>query len=108
MYHLDCIMYWELLVSMKLEEVTLVVQRSLEKHPKASPEVMSDNNGKFRNKDFKQLIKRFMLVQIKISEYYQELDNMLERFHRNLREWLAEGDLRDLGRAQKIICKWVA
>jgi transposase InsO family protein len=98
---------WELLVSMRAEEVTLVVQRALEKNPGVHPEIVHDHGTQFTGREFKQLIKRFELSQIKTRLYHPESNGVMERFLRSLRDGLSEEELKDLGRAREIVKKWI-
>lgn len=99
---------WELLVSMRADEVTLVMQRALEKNPGLRPEIVNDNGTQFTGHEFKKLIKRFELAQIKTRLHHPESNGIMERFLRNLREGISENELKDLGRAREIIKEWVA
>lgn len=101
------IVHWELLTSMRSEEVTLVVQKALEKTPGATPEVVSDHGGQFTSRDFRALIKHFQLQQILIRVHHPESNGAIERFHRSLRDGVSDKELNDLSRAREIIGKWV-
>ena len=101
------LVHWELLSSMRADDVTLVVQRALEKAPGCTPEVVSDNGSQFTSRDFRALVKRFQLRQIKIRVHHPESNGQIERLHRSLREGLSEKDLRDLSHARQIIGEWV-
>jgi transposase InsO family protein len=101
------LVHGELLVSMTADEVSLVVQRALEKHPGAKPEIVNDNGTQFTGHEFKRLIKRFELSQIRIRINHPESNGTIERFYRTLREGLSESELSDLGKAREIIREWV-
>lgn len=101
------VVHWELLVSMRADEVSLVVLRALEKNPEAHPEIVNDHGTQFTSRDFKALIKRFELTQIKTRLHHPESNGVIERFHRSLREELSERELKDLGSARMIISQWV-
>lgn len=101
------LVHWELLTSMHADEVTLVVQKALEKYPNTAPEIVNDNGGQFTGKEFKKLLKRFQLHQIKTRLHHPESNGIIERFHRSLREELSEKDLLNLGQAREIIGQWV-
>ena len=101
------LVHGELLVSMMADEVSLVVQRALEKCPGAKPEIVNDNGTQFTSHEFKRLIKRFELNQIRIRINHPESNGVMERFLRNLREGLSESELSDLGQAREIIKEWI-
>ena len=46
------LVHGELLASMRADDVTLVVQRALEKVPGAKPDIVSDHGSQFTSKDF--------------------------------------------------------
>jgi len=101
------IVHWELLTSMRSDDVSLVVHRALEKVPGCRPEIISDNGAQFTSKEFRNLIKRFQLHHITIRMQHPESNGVIERLHRNLREGISEKELKNLGRAREIIAGWV-
>jgi putative transposase len=101
------LVHWELLTTMKAEDITLVVQRALEKYPSAKPEIVHDNGSQFTSKEFKKLIQRFKLAQIRIRLHHPESNGTIERFHRSLREEMSDKNLPDLGQARVMIGQWV-
>jgi len=101
------LVHWELLTSMRADDVTLVVERALEKVPGAKPEIVSDHGSQFTSKDFRALVKQFQLNQILIRLRHPESNGVIERLHRSLREGLSEKELHDLSRARVIISTWV-
>jgi len=101
------VVHWELLTSMRAEEISLVVQWALEKYPGVHPKIVHDNGGQFTGREFKKLVKRFQLQQIKTRVHHPESNGIIERFHRSLREELSEKDLKNLGLAREIIGEWV-
>jgi len=102
------LIHWELLTSMKADDVTLVVQRALEKVPGVSPEIVSDNGCQYTSKDFRALIKHFQLHHIHIRIQHPESNGVIERYHRSVRDGLSDQELKDLLHAREIIEKWVA
>ena len=101
------IVHWELLTSMRADDVTLVAQRALEKVPGCRPEIVSDNGKQFTSRDFRTLVKQFQLHQIFIRVHHPESNGVMERFHRSLRDGLSDKELVDLSRAREIIGHWV-
>jgi len=97
------VVHWELLTSMQAEEITLVVQWALERCPGAHPVIVNDNGGQFTGKEFKKLLKRFQLQQIRTKVRHPESNGIIERFHRSLRGKLSEKDLKNLSLAREII-----
>jgi len=101
------LVHWELLTTMKAEDITLVVHRALEKYPQAKPEIVHDNGSQFTGKEFKKLIQRFKLAQIRIKLHHPESNGTIERFHRSLREEMSDKNLTDLGQTRVMIGQWI-
>jgi putative transposase len=101
------LVHGELLTTMSADDVCAVVHRALEKHPGEHPEIVNDNGTQFTSHEFKRLIKRFELSQIRIRVQHPESNGTIERFFRNLRDGLSESELSDLGKAREIIREWV-
>ena len=102
------LIHWELLTSMRADDVSLVVQKALEKVPGVMPEIVSDNGSQYTSRDFKALIKQFHLHHIQIRIQHPESNGIVERLHRSLREGLSDQEMEDLSHAREIIGKWVA
>jgi transposase InsO family protein len=100
------VVHWELLTSMRAEDVRLVIQESLERTG-ANPQIVSDNVSQFTARDFKQMVRLFELEHIRIRTYHPESNGLLERFHRTTREALDDVELETLGRARELIGRWV-
>lgn len=102
------IVHWELLRTMRAEEVTLVLQAALEKVPGANPKIVNDHGTQFTSKEFKKLIRHFELEQIFIRLRHPESNGTIERYHRSVRDdGLSEKDLKSYHQAVNIIAKWV-
>ena len=101
------IVHWELLTSMRAEEVVDVVHRALEETGER-PRIVHDNGSQFKSKEYRGLIKRFELEDIKVRIAHPESNGVIERFHRTVREeGVGEEELRDLYQAREIITHWV-
>lgn len=102
------IVHWDLLSDMTARSVTDVVHAALEKYPGCRPRIVHDNGGQFTGKDFRKLIKRFALQQIRIRVHHPESNGRMERFHRSLRqEGLSDKELVNQLRAKDIIAAWI-
>jgi Integrase core domain len=67
-----------------------------------------DNGPQFTGKEFRELIKRFSLEEIRIRVYHPESNGNIERFHGVLRqEGLSDQELKHQLHAQDIIGRWV-
>src|SRR4030095_751258 len=102
------IVHWELLASMRAEDVTLVLLAALEKYPGFRPCVIHDNGTQFTSKEFRALIKQFSLRQIHIRIHHPQSNGKMERFHRTLRdEGLSDQEPENQLQARDIITEWV-
>ena len=101
------IVHWELLNSMRADDITLVVHRALEKVSGETPDIVSDNGCQYTSRDFKMLIKHFQLKHITIRIRHPESNAVVERLHRSVRDGLSDKELRDLSHARQIIGEWV-
>jgi transposase InsO family protein len=80
------IVHWELRESMTEQDVEIIVQRALEKHPGQKPRIISDNGPQFIAKDFKQFIRLMGLTHVRTSPYYPQSNGKLERWHKSLKQ----------------------
>ena len=102
------IVHWDLLETASSSNVRAVVESALKKHPGEKPRIVTDNGVQFKSKDFRQLIKDFSLLDIKIRVRHPESNGKIERFHRSLREeGLSERQYKDKYKALEIIDNWV-
>ena len=105
--HSRYVVHWELLSTMRANDVRLVIQQALEKTGATPQQVVTDNGSQFTAKDFKQLVRQFDLEHIRIRTYHPESNGRVERLHRSTREALGDQELDNLGRAREIIGRWV-
>jgi transposase InsO family protein len=102
------VLHWDLLASMRSAEVVDVVHAALEKHPAVKPRIVHDNGPQFTGKEFRDLIQRFTLEEIRIRVYHPESNGKIERFHGLLRqEGLSDQELKHQLHAQEVIGRWV-
>ena len=80
------ILHWEIRESMKEEEIQLVLQMAKEKHPDATPRIISDNGPQFLSRDFKEFIRISGMTHVKTSPYYPQSNGKIERFHKTLKQ----------------------
>lgn len=102
------IVHWKLLLTMKAEDVVDVVEEALEMTPGAHPEIVSDNGSQYTGKEFRQLLKRHTLAQIRTRRQHPESNGLIERYHRSFRqEGVGEHDLSEYYGACDLIAGWV-
>lgn len=75
------IVHWEIREHSKEIDIELVLQRALEKCPKAKPRIVSDNGPQFIANDFKSFIRLQGLTHVRTSPYYPQSNGKLERWH---------------------------
>jgi putative transposase len=102
------IVHWELRESMTEGEVEIILQRAKEKHPDASPRVISDNGPQFIAKDFKEFIRISGMTHVRTSPYYPQSNGKIERWHGTLKqECIRPGVLLNLEDARQVVERFV-
>jgi len=102
------IVHWELRESMTEGEVEIILQRAKEKHPNASPRVISDNGPQFIAKDFKEFIRISGMTHVRTSPYYPQSNGKIERWHGTLKqECIRPGVLLSLEDARQVVGRFV-
>jgi putative transposase len=102
------IVHWELRESMTEGEVEIILQRAKEKHPDASPRVISDNGPQFIAKDFKEFIRISGMTHVRTSPYYPQSNGKIERWHGTLKqECIRPGVLLNLEDARQVVGRFV-
>jgi len=79
------IVHWEIRTSMTEVEIEVILQRAKEKHPEATPRIISDNGPQFIAKDFKEFIRISGMTHVKTSPYYPQSNGKIERWHKSLK-----------------------
>ena len=79
------IVHWEIRESMTEAEIEVILQRAKEKHPEATPRIISDNGPQFVAKDFKQFIRISGMTHVKTSPYYPQSNGKIERWHKTMK-----------------------
>jgi putative transposase len=102
------IIHWGIGESMCEDDVELIVQRALEKHPEAKARVISDNGPQFVAKDFKLFIRQVGLDHVRTSPYYPQSNGKKERWYKTLKaEALRKKTPLSLEDARRIIGAFV-
>jgi len=102
------IVHGELRESMTEQDVEVIVQRALEKHPGAKPRIISDNGPQFIAKDFKLFIRLTGITHVRTSPYYPQSNGKLERWHGSLkRECIRTSSLGSLQEARRRVSSYV-
>jgi transposase InsO family protein len=103
------LVHWEIRESMTERDVETIVQRALEKHPGATPRVISDNGPQFIAKDFKTFIRLTGMTHVRTSPFYPQSNGKLERWHGSLkRECVRPSGVQSLDEARRKVAAYVA
>lgn len=102
------IVHWKIRESMTEAEIEVILQRAKEKHPEATPRIISDNGPQFIAKDFKEFIRISGMTHVKTSPYYPQSNGKIERWHQSLkRECIRPKTPLSLEDAQRVIGEFV-
>ena len=102
------IIHWEIRESMKEAEIETIIQRAREKHPEATPRIISDNGPQFIAKDFKEFIKVAGMTHVRTAPYYPQSNGKIERYHRTIKsECIRKGVLLSLDDAREVVAGFV-
>jgi len=93
---------------MKEAEIETIIQLAREKHPEATPRIISDNGPQFIAKDFKEFIKIAGMAHIRTAPYYPLSNGKIDRYHRTIKhECIRTGVLLSLNDARIIVDDFV-
>ena len=101
------IVHWELLPTMKKEDISLALLAALEKFPGTAPEIVSDRGCQYTSKEFHKLVAKFELNHILCRVAHPQSNGTIERYHRSTREALAGNPPHNLSKARQLIGEWV-
>lgn len=102
------ILHWEIRAAMTAADVETVLQRAREKHPQATPRIISDNGPQFIARDFKQFIRLCGMQHVRTSPYYPQSNGKIERWHQTLkRECIRPGSPLSPTDAKRIVATFV-
>jgi transposase InsO family protein len=102
------IIHWELREQMTEQDVEIIVQRALEKHPGERPRIITDNGPQFIARDFKEFIRLVGATHVRTSPYYPQSNGKLERWHGSLkRECIRPAAPATLAEAQRRVAAFV-
>jgi len=102
------IIHWEIRESMKEAEIETIIQRAREKHPEATPRIISDNGPQFVARDFKEFIKIAGMTHVRTAPYYPQSNGKIERYHRTIKsECIRKGVLLSLDDAREVVAEFV-
>lgn len=104
--HSRYITYWELLCSMAQDSVSFAAQRALDDIPSgAKPVIQTDNGSGFIGKDFKTVLSGNGITHVRIPPHFPELNGVVERSNRTIKEELGDIEIYDFYSAKEEIRK---
>jgi transposase InsO family protein len=102
------IVHWDLLESMKEQQVECILERAKELYPGVRPRIISDNGPQFVAKDFKEFIRISGMSHVRISPYYPQSNGKIERWHKTLKgDALRPAQPETLEQARQIVERFV-
>lgn len=102
--HSRYIAYWELLCSMAQDSVSLAAQKALEGIPGSTkPVIQTDNGSCFIGRDFKTILSENRITHVRISPHCPEINGVVERSNRTIKEGLGDIELSDFYSAKEEI-----
>ena len=103
------IIHRELRETMKEQEIEVILQKALEKHPGVKPRIISDNGPQFIARDFQQFIRLVGITHVRTSPFYPQSNGKLKRWHSSLkRECIRPACPGSLDEARRRITAFVA
>ena|SRR5947209_7439354 len=98
------VVHFEIHESMTEPQIELLIQRAREKHPGATPRIISDNGPQFIAKDFKLFVRLCGMTHVRTSPYYPQSNGKLERFHKTIKsECIRPGTPLSLDDARRLV-----
>jgi len=80
------ILHWEIREAMTEQDVEIILQKAREKHPDATPRIISDNGPQFIALDFKKFVRQCGMTHVRTSTYYPQSNGKIERWHKSLKQ----------------------
>ncbi len=74
--------HWEIRPRMSEADVEIILQRAREKHPEATPRIISDNGPQYISRDFKEFIRTAGMTHVRTSPHYPQSNGKIERWHK--------------------------
>lgn len=74
------LLHWDLMTDMQGDSVELFIQEVKDKYPHAKPKLIHDNGGQFISHDFKKLISRLDIQDVRTRRNHPQTNGKAERF----------------------------
>lgn len=102
------IIHHELRTSMQEYDVEIVIQKALEKYPKESPRLITDNGSQFLALEFKKFIKNSQLTHVRTSVNHPQSNGKIEAFHKIIKsECIRLESMLSLEDARETVAKYI-
>ena len=79
------VVHHELRVHMTERDVEIVLQRALERFPRARPRIISDNGSQFVSRDFKRFLALMQLQHVRTSPYHPQSNGKIEALAKTIK-----------------------
>ena len=115
-YYLVCVLdgysrsivHWDIRKSMEDQDIHIVQQAAIEKHPGENPRFITDRGSQFSGREFKMFINQHGLSHVMTSPYYPQSNGKLERFHFTIKEECLRRKVPlDLEQAKRIVTEYI-
>ena len=115
-YYLVCVLdgysraiiHWDIRRSMEDQDIHVVQQAAIEKHPDKEPRFITDRGSQFSGREFKGFINQHGLTHVMTSPYYPQSNGKLERFHYSIKaECIRKKIPFDLEQAKRVVAEYI-
>jgi putative transposase len=98
------LVHWELRETMTEKDIEIILQRTREKFPEATPRIISDNGPQFIAKDFKEFIRLSGMTHVRTSPFYPQSNG----YHKTIKgECVRPNVFLSLEEAREQIAKFI-
>lgn len=88
--------------------VELLLTKTKELYPDATPRIIHDNGSQYTNDVLKKLLAQFGMADSKTMPYHPQSNGKIERFHRTLRtEYIRRTPYIELSDAEIRMSEWI-
>lgn len=102
------VVHQEIREQMTEQDIETILQRAREKHPGATPRIITDNGPQFISGDFKQFIRVSGMSHVRTAPFYPQSNGKIERYHRTIKsECIRPGTPLSLEDARRIVSEFV-
>ena len=102
------VVHWEIRERMRARDVEIILQRAREKHPEATPRIISDNGPQFIARDFREFIRQCGMTHVRTAPFYPQSNGKYERWNRSVKaECIRPKTPLSLEDAQRVLAEFI-